>query len=256
MALTIKNVVEEGINRLLYQFQSKPKIVSFLTAILNQVQESEDSKFDLLNGASIYTAMGERLDVCGSIVGEERLGKTDAEYRDAILQRIAINTSNGTPNKLLQILQILTGATVIRLWEHYPANIIFYSNNPTGNMDQVRETLQTASPAAVGNIGVIHDPTGQGFAPAETLYTDILVLPIVNQDGEQLVNQAGDLILAQVVANGTVVELVLVDELGNIIIDEEGNTLTADVFVEGFVGTGQLAEGEFAEGGLLVEYYG
>lgn len=256
MALTMKNVVEEGVGRLLYQFQSKPKIVSFLTATLNQIQESEDSKFDLLNGASIYTAIGERLDICGSIVGEERLGKTDTEYRNAILQRIAINTSNGTPNKLLQILQILTGATIIRLWEHYPANVIFYSNNISGDMEQVRRTLQTASPAAVGNIGAIHDPTGQGFAPAETLYTDVVILPIVNQDGEQLVNQDGDLILAQVVANGTVVEIVLIDEAGNIIIDGDGNTIVADVFVEGFVGTGQLAEGEFAQGGLLVEYYG
>lgn len=256
MALVNKNVVEEGINRLLYQFQNKPKIISFLTGVLNQIQESEDSKFDLLNGASIYTAVGQRLDVCGAIVGEPRLGKTDGEYRNAILQRVAINTSNGTPNKLLQVLQILTGAGTVRLWEHYPANVILYSNNVDGDMDAVRETLQTASPAAVGNIGVIHDPTSTGFAPAESLYTETLILPIVNQGGQQLVNQDGDLILAQVQANGQIVEVVLIDDVGNIIIDEEGNTLTADLFLAGVGGTGQLAEGDLQDGGLLVEYYG
>lgn len=220
----IKDVVEDATGKLLHQFKDKPKINAFLTGIVNQVQESENSKFDLLNGASIYTAIGERLDICGNIVGEPRLGKTDEEYRSAILQKIAINTSNGTPDKLLQILQILTAAENIKLWEHYPANVIFYSNNVDGDMEAVRATLQNAAPAAVGNIGVIHDPTSLGFAPAETLYSDVTLETIVTNLGDNIVDQGGEDIVAQT------------DAIGN--------------------QTGSLAEGDSTFGGLLVEYYG
>lgn len=224
MAPTINDVVEIGSGRLLHQFKDKPKINSFLTAVLNQVQESEDGKFDLLNNASIFTATGQRLDVCGDIVGEERLGKTDEEYREAILQKIAINTSNGTPDKLLQILQLLTAAPRVRLWEHYPANIIFYANNVDGGMNLVRETMQSASPAAVGNIGVIHDPTSLGFAPSESLYTDIVLQEMITESGDTIVDQNGSALVAQTSAVGSA--------------------------------TGQLAEGDSIIGGLLVEYYG
>lgn len=256
MTLVNKNIIEEGVNRLLHQFKNKPKIVTFLSSVLGQIQESEDSKFELLNNRSIYTAFGDTLDLCGKIIGEERLGKSDEEYRATILQKIAINTSNGTPNKLLQILQLLTGAENVRMWEHYPANVIFYADNPIGDIELVRQTLQTAAPAAVGNVGVIHDPTGRGFVPSEVLYSDVIVLPIVNQDGEVLVTQDGSVILAQIQSSGQIVEVVLIDELGNIVIDEAGNTITVDSFIEGFVGTGQLAEGDLSEGGLLLEYYG
>lgn len=224
MEPVIKDVVAEAKGRLFQQFKDKPKINALLDGIMNQIQESEDSKFDLLNGVSIYAAIGERLDVCGSIVGELRLGKTDEEYRAAILQKIAINTSNGTPDKLLQILQILTAAPDIKLWEHYPANLIFYANNVDGDMDSVRATLQNAAPAAVGNVGVIHDPTSLGFAPAETLYSDVTLEAIVTNLDENIVDQDGEFIVAQTAAVG--------DQIGS------------------------LAEGDSTFGGLLVEYYG
>ena len=54
MALVNKNIIEEGVNRLLHQFKNKPKIVTFLSSILGQLQESEDSKFEhLIIGVSI-----------------------------------------------------------------------------------------------------------------------------------------------------------------------------------------------------------
>lgn len=225
MELVQKDVVERGINQLLHQFKNKPRVVTFLTATLNQLQESEDSKFDLLNNRSIYTATGQSLDLSGLIVGQERLGRSDEEYRASILQKIAISTSNGTPNKLLQILQILTNAENIRLWEHYPANVILYSDNPEGDMNVVRQTLQTAAPAAVGNVGVIHDPTGLGFAPAEGLYSNIVLEEIVTNTGENIVDQNGNYIVAQTSAIGSEISI--------------------------------LAEGEEGTvGGLLVEYYG
>ena len=70
----------------------------------------------------------------------------------------------------------------------------------------------------------------RGLSLLEVLYSDVIVLPIVNQDGEVLVTQDGSVILAQIQSSGQVVEVVLIDEFGNIVIDEAGNTITVDSF--------------------------
>ena len=74
--------------------------------------------------------MGDQLDIWGEIVGEERGGRGDADYRTAIDFRIVLNTSGGEPETLISALRFFTQPTVSTYIEAYPASVRLYSDGP------------------------------------------------------------------------------------------------------------------------------
>ena len=161
------DLVEQGLSRVLSQFNDSPLFLGLVKSYLESVQSTEDGIFQLLDQRSVYTAFGTTLDYIGAIVGEQRLGKSDSAYRDAILFRIFLNSSEGTPDQLLQILQTASGGTNVRLWEHFPVSCIFYTNGDI--TEGILDAMQDASPATSGNVGIIHDPDNNGYTPPELL---------------------------------------------------------------------------------------
>ena len=71
---------------------------------MTQIQDLEDSSFEVLLNRWIDTAVGVQLDGVGAIVGEAREGRGDDEYRLAIKARIQINFSEATPEDILTAL--------------------------------------------------------------------------------------------------------------------------------------------------------
>lgn len=206
--------VNLALSRLLEQFKGKPRIEGVVRSYVKQLDNLEDAYFDLLNERSISTAIGSQLDILGALVNEKRLGRSDTVYRLAILTRIGINNSEGTPNQIMSLLKSLTQGTKIKMWEHYPVSGIYYTNTKYEDNIGVADTLQLISPATSGNVTVIFDPDNVGFLPADSILQEFI---IVDENGNFLTTGVGT---------------ILVTDTGDTLIFNTGETIL-------------LAEGEF-----------
>src|SRR3990172_1865011 len=123
MANVIENLVhgDEAVARLAHQFKEHPLIEGMLRSFVQPIQDLEKTLFDLLQDRGIMTAVGAQLDGLGSIVGESRRGRNDEEYRIGILARVAINTSQGTPENAIAVFGLITGASRVHYCRHYTA---------------------------------------------------------------------------------------------------------------------------------------
>lgn len=120
-------------DRLAAQFKEKPLIQGFLGAFIAQHQGMEDALKQMLEERTIDTAVGKQLDGIGIIVGEDRQGRADDIYRIALKARIGRNTSEGTPDDVLNVFNLLSGSTQTMLIEltaviTLTANVDFSAN--------------------------------------------------------------------------------------------------------------------------------
>lgn len=146
-ATTSIDQVQLGKDRLVTQWADKTTVQGLLKSYTENVQTVEDVYGQLLNERSVFTAIGVQLDVIGTIVGEVRNGKTDEPYRQAILNRIAINRANGTPENIMTLLKTITGSTTATIFEHYPANVHAHISGSPSNA--TADTLVGITPAGV-----------------------------------------------------------------------------------------------------------
>ena len=149
------------------QFSSSEKLKTFLGIFLDKVQELGDANISLSNlSTDINLAYGYQLDIIGKLIGSDRKGKTDVQYRGEILFQISLNTGNGTPENCIQYLSYVTQATKVSYWEHYPASVILETNGiniPTN----IPNTLDNITIAGVSVGGVITSESGQVFRGCE-----------------------------------------------------------------------------------------
>lgn len=102
--------------RLLEQYKQSERIRGIISDITIQVQQIEDMLFDVLDGRTIDTAIGQQLDNLGKILGLNRVpGQSDEEYRTLLKAQIIVNVSNGEPSQVINFFKILTNAMQIYL---------------------------------------------------------------------------------------------------------------------------------------------
>ena len=155
--------VELGLDRMLSQWDDKPIIRGLFQSYLQGVQDVEDMWFQLMNERDLVSAIGAQLDILGSIVGEDRLGRDDEDYRDAIYNRIAINTSDGTPPRVTEILKLISGGSEAKIMEYFPASVFYYSN---GFLTNAADTTMSDSTAAGVKSRVMFSQGGETFIPS------------------------------------------------------------------------------------------
>jgi hypothetical protein len=143
----IKDQVQQGKDRLVTQWNDKEVVQGLLKSYMENVQTVEDIYQQLLDERSVFTAIGEQLNVVGLLVGEARGGKDDSAYREAILNRVAINTSDGTPEKIIEVMKTIIGSDSVTLFEHYPANIHVHTTSGATNVNAA--SLNNITPAGV-----------------------------------------------------------------------------------------------------------
>jgi hypothetical protein len=250
-ATVIKDQVQQGKDRLVTQWFDKPVVQGLLKSYMENVQTVEDTYEQLLDERSVFTAVGEQLNVIGTIVGEARNGKADDPYREAILNRIAINTSDSTPEKIMQIMRTVTGGNFINITEHHPASFHLFVDKASANA--VATTLKNIAGAGIST-RLMFDDGNIGFVAGEaTLIEPFLIL---DDDGNMVLATAtvadGNLITSELqqtsFANSFLPDTIdteiinplcevidqtqydtltgfLLDELGNFIVDDEGNNI-------------------------------
>lgn len=164
--------VEKGLSRLLSQFKDKPVIQAFLSSYLSQLDTIQEDTFYLLNNRGIDNAEGVFLDNLGKLVGESRLGRNDEDYRKAILARIYINNSDGTPINLIEILKTITKTEDVKYFEHYPANVHMSSNGV--DLEEAAKLMPSVAPAGASDVTIIGVDKERGaFTPSE-LVPDVI----------------------------------------------------------------------------------
>lgn len=88
-----------GISRLLWQFRRSPVIRQVVERLSEQLQDTYDATFEILEGRTLAKAEGVNLDILGYLVGQPRqfgdVQATDYNYRRFILAKILKNHADG-----------------------------------------------------------------------------------------------------------------------------------------------------------------
>lgn len=146
----------EAAGRLTGQFQNLPKIDGFVRAFAHQYQLEEDAIWQLFSQRGLATAFGAQLDMVGAVVNIDRRGRNDADYRLAIYGQIAINISQGTPEDLIGIFNLLTSSQKSLITFVYPAEVgIFSDHDISGlNLPLIYNICQSIIPGGVKLFGI------------------------------------------------------------------------------------------------------
>lgn len=89
--------------RLIAQYVGKPRIDEILCIYVDQIQLLENALWQLATLRTIDTGEGIQLDGIGDIVGQERQGLSDADYKPLLRARIKANNSEGTGPDILAV---------------------------------------------------------------------------------------------------------------------------------------------------------
>ncbi|QDP59464.1 MAG: hypothetical protein GOVbin4162_38 [Prokaryotic dsDNA virus sp.] len=187
MIPTKRDFSTDALDKLLWQFQDKNTIETFLEALCDQLGIVQEDLFNIVENFSIEDGYDYLLDMVGKIVGAKRLGRPDEEYRDAIKLKILFNTSNGTPNKILEALATATTATEVDMWEHYPLACTYYTNGDSVPSNLVK-AIKSASPATC-NVVIYTDPEENSLIPSEL---DVDLLLLIDHEGNEFVTNNDD----------------------------------------------------------------
>jgi hypothetical protein len=138
------------------------RTAALVAALGAGAQAHEDECFDLIAGTELSVATGHALDQWGDLVGEQRLGLSDNEYRPFIEARMLVNRCTGTVEELLAILRVATGPDSTCYHRSlFPACYVLLA---------VRSSwLTAAARRRVARLMTAATPAGRGFAVIESL---------------------------------------------------------------------------------------
>ena len=187
--ITFVDHVESGLSLLPSQWDDKPVIRGILEAWLSPLNESEQCALDVRDGFNVNTAVGAQLDIIGDYYDETRKGRTDTEYRAAILSIIAASNGSGTPNDVIDLFKALSSGENVKYWEHYPLSFMMYSEFSDQPILSAGPNIQRASPAGVEFAALMYDPDGFAWIGKEAVSG---FANLVTNTGDQLVDNLGN----------------------------------------------------------------
>lgn len=143
----------DPLDRLVTQFRDKPNLTAFIKAFAAQTTELKAIASDLRDNRWLDTAEGAQLDGLGRILGLERGGWGDEQYRARLRVRIRILLADGTPENIIETLSLLanTNDARVQLIETYPAElrIVMGSAVTEEEQDALREAALSIKPPGV-----------------------------------------------------------------------------------------------------------
>lgn len=128
------DVVETGIGRMVWELQTGENHVKLLTLFLKQLQEVEDTFFQILDAGNIDLAEGVQLDLIGYILGVTRGNLSDEEFRETLKFQVIVNTADSTYESIYNAFFALTDSVDIRIIEAGTAfGCLFFSGKNAFN---------------------------------------------------------------------------------------------------------------------------
>lgn len=109
------------------QFKRSTNLRAWMDDYIESVQDVEDVFYQLWSMRGIDAATGAQLDALGVIVGAERNGLDDTDYRIRIRIRIRTNLSSGLDSDISDVFSLLLGANPpITVIEYFPAGFVVW----------------------------------------------------------------------------------------------------------------------------------
>lgn len=111
------------------QFENSTDLQALVGAIVGEthgVQELENVLWDLYTLRWLPFATGAQLDGLGDILGEPRPSADDEEYRDALYLKVLINVSQGEPERLIEVMQRVSHATNVHVFDKGTALVVVW----------------------------------------------------------------------------------------------------------------------------------
>jgi hypothetical protein len=169
--------------RLPEQFKSSKVFSAIVNAMVSPFAQMQTDAVYIVENFGIGSAVGNILDALGSLVGTLRQGRTDEDYRSAIISKLAVNNSTGTLPNIIDVTQTVTGADEVEIFQHYPAMIVTQVGIDYP-LNSLHNTLTGVVPVGVQNylFRTIVDEE-ETFITSE-LNTDVLTRsPLTDQSG-------------------------------------------------------------------------
>ena len=168
----------QGIARLIAQYVGKPRIETLIGIFLDQIQEAENALFELATERFVENAIGVQLDGIGDIVGQERQGLGDDDYRPLIRARIKANNSEGTAPDIIGVANAALndpGTGEIRFDPKFPASFELTITNELGfDEDILNDLIQDATMGGVrAFLMITFAPAANRFAFSASQLDDV-----------------------------------------------------------------------------------
>lgn len=147
-------------------FRGRPVIEGLLKAIVDQVQTLENVAWQVIEGRQLDNAIGIQIDKIGGIVGEDREGRDDADYKEAVRLRILINRSNGKVDDILKIALAAARGNPWQFWDYFPAGYVVLFGGTSAALLAFAQAMREAKPNGV-NAHVLYtdQPFSDLFSP-------------------------------------------------------------------------------------------
>lgn len=158
--IPIDNHRELALERLLEQDKHSNKMRLMFIAFTNRTQSLEDTGLHAYNYTKLANAYGKTLDYLGANYGVKRLGRKDADFRQAIWTQIFINHADGTLSMVSMALRLLYNPIAVRITE-YKAYVKIALRQPK-QIGYINETMQAILSAGIG-YSVIYEPEDCGY---------------------------------------------------------------------------------------------
>ena len=133
--------ISEGLGRVIYQYRSKPKLMTYIACLLDQVQCLDDAAEQVFEAFCFDNAVAQRLRVLGDLVGQEPSGLGDDAFRTLIRARIRANRSEGKIGDLCSIADLLLSGYT---YQATPGVVEFFTPVPATIAAVVWSVLQRA----------------------------------------------------------------------------------------------------------------
>lgn len=131
---------------LLEQFKKSENINKILNIQASEFNRADSLAFSALESYFWDNIEGNQLDTIGEIVGFERQGRSDTNYKSLLQLKIRINISAGEIPILLQAIEQIFEATTIEYvqdFEHAPATVEIYTDGKINLVDEFYLTTES-----------------------------------------------------------------------------------------------------------------
>lgn len=127
------------------QYKNSPLFDGVLDTTALQSNDLEQALWEIRDLFYLSSAEGVQLDIIGKIFGLNRNGsESDTDFRQRIKLTAAARFS-GTPDEIIQTVQIFFGATTVSFIPLYPAGFALFTD-----VSLTKQELEALSPAGVG----------------------------------------------------------------------------------------------------------
>ena len=164
---TVKNttVGDSAVDLLLQQYKGKAGIEALVRSLVapadgTVLQELEVAFDEIVSKNVLATAIGDQLKLWARVVGCKDSYTSDELFRTAIYLQIAINVSQGDPERLIDISQRISHASFVHYIQKQPAVALLYNHMLTA-----WSQLSRVQKAATGGVRVVETgcPSGDPF---------------------------------------------------------------------------------------------